>query len=87
MKLYHATSLQHINFDTCRRSRDELESRRTTERARQQAEAERLVLEKRKREKEEQQRAEEERAQAIKEAALLQKQVKQCSTLIRVLED
>ncbi|XP_008310490.1 ensconsin isoform X2 [Cynoglossus semilaevis] len=57
-----------------RRSRDELESRRTAERARQQAEAERLVLEKRKREKEEQQRAEEERAQAIKEAALLQKQ-------------
>uniref|UniRef100_A0A8C4HUN6 Ensconsin n=1 Tax=Dicentrarchus labrax TaxID=13489 RepID=A0A8C4HUN6_DICLA len=58
-----------------RRSREELERRRTEERARQQAEAHRLIEEKRRREEEEQRRAEEERAQAMKEAALLQKQV------------
>ncbi|XP_051251869.1 ensconsin isoform X3 [Dicentrarchus labrax] len=57
-----------------RRSREELERRRTEERARQQAEAHRLIEEKRRREEEEQRRAEEERAQAMKEAALLQKQ-------------
>ncbi|XP_029983285.1 ensconsin isoform X2 [Sphaeramia orbicularis] len=57
-----------------RRSREELELRRAEERARQQAEAQRLIEEKRRREEEEQRRAEEERAQAMKEAALLQKQ-------------
>ncbi|XP_028251421.1 ensconsin isoform X2 [Parambassis ranga] len=57
-----------------RRSREELERRRTEERARQQAEAQRLIEEKRRREDEEQRRAEEERAEAMREAALLQKQ-------------
>nr|XP_043903080.1 ensconsin-like isoform X2 [Solea senegalensis] len=57
-----------------RRSREELEHRRAEERARQQAEAQRLIEEKRRREEEEQRGAEEERAQAMKEAALLQKQ-------------
>ncbi|KAM9341540.1 ensconsin [Symphorus nematophorus] len=57
-----------------RRSREELERRRAEERARQQAEAQRLIEEKRRREEEEQRRAEEERAQAMREAALLQKQ-------------
>ncbi|XP_029317272.1 ensconsin isoform X2 [Cottoperca gobio] len=57
-----------------RRSREELEHRRADERARQQAEAHRLVEEKMKREEEEHRRAEEERAQAMREAALLQKQ-------------
>ncbi|XP_070698357.1 ensconsin [Pempheris klunzingeri] len=57
-----------------RRSREELERKRTEERARQQAEAQRLIEEKRRREEEEQRRAEEERAQAMREAALLQKQ-------------
>lgn len=60
---------------TSRRSREELERRRAEERARQQAEAQRLIEEKRRREQEEQRRAEEERAQAMREAALLQKQV------------
>ena len=58
-----------------RRSREELERKRAEERAQQQAEAERLVEEKRRREEEEQRQAEEERAQAMREAALLQKQV------------
>lgn len=58
-----------------RRCREELERRRAEERARQQAEAQRLIEEKRRREEEEQRRAEEERAQAMREAALLQKQV------------
>ncbi|CAJ1074492.1 ensconsin-like isoform X1 [Xyrichtys novacula] len=57
-----------------RRSREELERRRAEERARQQAEAQRLIEEKKRREEEEQRRAEEERAQAMREAALLQKQ-------------
>ncbi|TKS87020.1 Ensconsin Epithelial microtubule-associated protein of 115 kDa [Collichthys lucidus] len=57
-----------------RLSREELERRRAEERARQQAEAQRLIEEKKRREDEEQRRAEEERAQAMKEAALLQKQ-------------
>ncbi|XP_029349022.1 ensconsin-like [Echeneis naucrates] len=57
-----------------RRSREELEHRRAEERARQQAEAQRLIEEKKRREEEEQRRAEEERAQAMREAALLQKQ-------------
>ncbi|XP_056249244.1 ensconsin isoform X1 [Seriola aureovittata] len=57
-----------------RRSREELERRRAEERARQQAEAQHLIEEKRRREEEEQRRAEEERAQAMREAALLQKQ-------------
>ncbi|KAM3594170.1 uncharacterized protein V6R79_003561 [Siganus canaliculatus] len=57
-----------------RRSREELECRRAEERARQQAEAERLIEEKRRRDEEEQRQAEEERAQAMREAALLQKQ-------------
>ncbi|XP_058471837.1 MAP7 domain-containing protein 2-like isoform X4 [Solea solea] len=57
-----------------RQSREELEHRRAEERARQQAEAQRLIEEKRRREEEEQRGAEEERAQAMKEAALLQKQ-------------
>ncbi|XP_073339227.1 LOW QUALITY PROTEIN: ensconsin [Pagrus major] len=57
-----------------RRCREELERRRSEERARQQAEAQRLIEEKMRREEEEQRRAEEERAQAMKEAALLQKQ-------------
>ncbi|KAM4542071.1 ensconsin isoform 2-T3 [Odontesthes bonariensis] len=57
-----------------RRSRQELELRRAKERARQEAEAQRLIQEKRRREEEEQRRAEEERAQAMREAALLQKQ-------------
>ncbi|KAL7380388.1 hypothetical protein ABVT39_017033 [Epinephelus coioides] len=57
-----------------RRSREELERKRAEERARQQAEAQRLIEEKMKREEEEQRRAEEERAQAMREAALLQKQ-------------
>lgn len=57
-----------------RRSREELERRRAEERARQQAEAQRLIEEKRRREQEEQRQAEEERAQAMREAALLQKQ-------------
>ncbi|KAF7201325.1 ensconsin isoform X3 [Nothobranchius furzeri] len=55
-------------------NREEPERRRAQERAQQEAEAQRLVEEKRRREEEEQRRAEEERAQAIKEAALLQKQ-------------
>lgn len=58
-----------------RRRRDELERRRAEEQAREQAEAQRLIEEKRRREEEEQRRAEEERAQAMREAALLQKQV------------
>lgn len=58
-----------------RRSREELERRRAEERAQQQAEAQRLIEEKRRREEEEQRQAEEERAQAMREAALLQKQV------------
>uniref|UniRef100_A0A1A8SJJ4 Microtubule-associated protein 7 n=2 Tax=Nothobranchius rachovii TaxID=451742 RepID=A0A1A8SJJ4_9TELE len=53
---------------------EEPERRRAQERAQQEAEAQRLVEEKRRREEEEQRRAEEERAQAMKEAALLQKQ-------------
>ncbi|XP_076013551.1 ensconsin [Genypterus blacodes] len=57
-----------------RRSREELEHRRAEERARQQAEAQRLIEEKRRREEEEQRRADEERAEAMREAALLQKQ-------------
>ncbi|KAG7229089.1 hypothetical protein INR49_013030 [Caranx melampygus] len=57
-----------------RRSREELEHRRAEERERQQAEAQRLIEDKRRREEEEQRRAEEERAQAMREAALLQKQ-------------
>ncbi|XP_032403652.1 ensconsin isoform X4 [Xiphophorus hellerii] len=57
-----------------RRSRAEQQCRRAEEQARQEAEARRLVEEKRKREEEEQRRAEEERAQAMREAALLQKQ-------------
>ncbi|XP_072221774.1 ensconsin isoform X1 [Leuresthes tenuis] len=57
-----------------RRSRQELELRRAEERARQEAEAQRLIQEKKRREEEEQRRAEEERAQAMREAALLQKQ-------------
>ncbi|KAL6105309.1 uncharacterized protein ACO6RY_06868 [Pungitius sinensis] len=57
-----------------RRSGEELEHTRAGERARQQAEARRLVEEKMKREEEEQRQAEEERAQARREAALLQKQ-------------
>lgn len=60
---------------TSRRSREELERRRAEERARQQAEAQRLIEEMKRREQEEQRRAEEERAQAMREAALLQKQV------------
>uniref|UniRef100_A0A668ACR5 Microtubule-associated protein 7a n=1 Tax=Myripristis murdjan TaxID=586833 RepID=A0A668ACR5_9TELE len=60
-----------------RRSCEELERRRAEERERRQAEAQRLVEEKRRREEEEQRRAEEERAQAMREAALLQKQVKE----------
>lgn len=63
---------------TSRQSREELERKRADERARQQAEAQRLIEEKRRREEEEQRRAEEERAQAMKEAALLQKQVGKC---------
>lgn len=62
-------------FDISRRCREELERKRAEERARQQAEAQRLIEEKRRREEEEQRRAEEERAQAMREAALLQKQV------------
>lgn len=62
-------------FDISRRCREELERKRVEERARQQAEAQRLIEEKRRREEEEQRRAEEERAQAMREAALLQKQV------------
>lgn len=58
-----------------RRCREELERQRTEERARQQAEAQRLIEEKMRREEEEQRQAEEERAQALREAALLQKQV------------
>lgn len=58
-----------------RQRRDELERRRAEEQAQQQAEAQRLIEEKRRREEEEQRRAEEERAQAMREAALLQKQV------------
>lgn len=58
-----------------RRCREELERQRTEERARQQAEAQRLIKEKIRREEEEQRQAEEERAQALREAALLQKQV------------
>ncbi|KAF3700951.1 Ensconsin Epithelial microtubule-associated protein of 115 kDa [Channa argus] len=57
-----------------RRRHEELEFRRAEERARQQAEAQRLIEEKRRREEEEQRRAGEERAQAMREAALLQKQ-------------
>nr|XP_040056183.1 ensconsin-like isoform X3 [Gasterosteus aculeatus aculeatus] len=57
-----------------RRSREELEHMRAGERARQQAEARRLIEEKMRREGEEQRQAEEERAQARREAALLQKQ-------------
>ncbi|XP_077418904.1 uncharacterized protein LOC144049978 isoform X2 [Vanacampus margaritifer] len=57
-----------------RRSREELERRRAEERARQQAEAEHLIAEKQRREEEEHRQAEEERAQAMREAALLQKQ-------------
>ncbi|KAM4540245.1 ensconsin isoform 1-T1 [Fundulus diaphanus] len=57
-----------------RLKRNEQERRRAEEQARQEAEAQRLVEEKRRREEEEQRRAEEERAQAMKEAALLQKQ-------------
>ncbi|XP_056151397.1 ensconsin [Lampris incognitus] len=56
------------------RSREELERRRVEEQERLEAEAQRLVEEKRRREEEEQRRAEEERAQAMREAALLQKQ-------------
>ncbi|KAK2826547.1 hypothetical protein Q5P01_020761 [Channa striata] len=63
---------QREEAERCRR--EELERKRAEERARQQAEAQRLIEEKRKREEEEQRRAEEERAQAMKEAALLQKQ-------------
>lgn len=55
--------------------REELERQRAEERARQQAEAQRLIEEKMRREEEEQRRAEEERAQALREAELLQKQV------------
>lgn len=62
-------------YDMSRRCLEELEHKRTEERA-QQAEAQRLIEEKRRREEEEQRRAEEERAQAMREAALLQKQVK-----------
>lgn len=58
-----------------RRSCEELERRRADERARQQAEAQRLIEEKMRREEEEQRKAEEERAQAMREATLLQKQV------------
>ncbi|XP_043998474.1 ensconsin isoform X3 [Gambusia affinis] len=54
--------------------REEEQCRRAEEQARQEAEARRLVEEKRRREEEEQRRAEEERAQAMREAALLQKQ-------------
>ncbi|XP_054913343.1 ensconsin isoform X2 [Poeciliopsis prolifica] len=57
-----------------RRSREEEQRRRAEEQARQEAEARRLVEEKRRREEEDQRRAEEERAQAMREAALLQKQ-------------
>ncbi|KAM4625068.1 uncharacterized protein map7a [Polymixia lowei] len=57
-----------------RRSREELEKRRAEERARLQAEAQRLVEEKRRKDEEDQRRADEERAQAMREAALLQKQ-------------
>ncbi|XP_036928701.1 ensconsin isoform X1 [Acanthopagrus latus] len=57
-----------------RRCREELERKRAEERARQQAEAQRLIEEKMRREEEEQRQAEEERAQAMREAALLQKQ-------------
>ncbi|CAK6966001.1 ensconsin-like [Scomber scombrus] len=60
--------------ETDRQSREELERRRAEERAQQQAEAQRLIEEKRRREEEEQRQAEEERAQAMREAALLQKQ-------------
>lgn len=64
-----------MNLWCPRRSREELEHRRAEERARQQAEAQRLIEEKRRREEDELRRAEEERAQAMREAALLQKQV------------
>lgn len=64
-----------LQFIMCRRSREDLELRRAEERARQNAEAQRLIEEKRRREEEEQRRAEEERAEAMREAALLQKQV------------
>uniref|UniRef100_A0A3Q0SIT2 Microtubule-associated protein 7a n=1 Tax=Amphilophus citrinellus TaxID=61819 RepID=A0A3Q0SIT2_AMPCI len=57
------------------REKEEQERLQREERARQQAEAQRLIEEKRRREQEEQRRAEEERAQAMREAALLQKQV------------
>ncbi|XP_047467927.1 ensconsin-like isoform X4 [Mugil cephalus] len=57
-----------------RRSREDLELKRAEERARQNAEAQRLIEEKRRREEEEHRRAEEERAEAMREAALLQKQ-------------
>ncbi|XP_036006758.1 ensconsin isoform X3 [Fundulus heteroclitus] len=57
-----------------RLNRAERERRRAEEQALQEAEVQRLVEEKRRREEEEQRRAEEERAQAMKEAALLQKQ-------------
>lgn len=54
---------------------------RAGERARQQAEARRLIEEKMRREGEEQRQAEEERAQARREAALLQKQVRNANIL------
>ncbi|KAF7670056.1 hypothetical protein LDENG_00084530 [Lucifuga dentata] len=60
--------------EAVRRSREELERKRAEEREQQQAEAQRLIEEKRRREEEEQRRAEEERAEAMREAALLQKQ-------------
>lgn len=62
-------------YDMSRRCREELERRKAEERAEQEAEAQRLIEEKRRREEEELRQAEEERAQAMREAALLQKQV------------
>lgn len=62
-------------YDMSRRCREELERRKAEERAQEEAEAQRLIEEKRRREEEELRRAEEERAQAMREAALLQKQV------------
>lgn len=69
-----------------RRCREELERQRAEERERQQAEAQRLIEEKMRREEEEQRRAEEERAQALREAALLQKQVGRAKTKSVLLE-
>ena len=70
-----------------RKHREELEIERVEEKARLQAEAQRLVEEKRRREVEEQRKAEEERALAMKEAALLLKQVSSSNTIHKPYRD